>query len=40
VPTSESKFQIPAIETIVETDDRQKARIACTIGTQPFMPAV
>ena len=29
-----------AIRRMSETDDRQKARTACTIGTQPVIPAV
>jgi hypothetical protein len=33
-------FEINAIRRMSETDDRQKAMTACSIGTQPVIPAV
>ena len=38
--TDQFYFEINAIRRMSETDDRQKAMSACTIGTQPVIPAV
>ena len=38
--TDQFYFEINAIRRMSETDDRQKARSACTIGTHPVIPAV